>query len=240
MHLAFLAASALLKLWLSISKSIQIRKKKKRRNINLLCRWRISLRLFLTKQGSTGAYYCHRSHCSAALSVKWEERSRPAELHGANTWAVQRLCTELQVCSVSAQALQGGSLNGLKPSLCSLNPRQLQSLQFPLAQFVQLTAFSQCCESSLVFSPTQSYCYPGKLLAVPFISSAMGNFSLSVQLLFVSRCPFCSAWWMRYGTCKEMPAFGRGLPYNFIGLFLRNGQRKISVVAGKSCSIPRF
>lgn len=174
------------------------------------------------------------------MSVKWEERSRPAELHGANTWAVQRLCTELQVCSVSAQALQGGSLNGLKPSLCSLNPRQLQSLQFPLAQFVQLTAFSQCCESSLVFSPTQSYCYPGKLLAVPFISSAMGNFSLSVQLLFVSRCPFCSAWWMRYGTCKEMPAFGRGLPYNFIGLFLRNGQRKISVVAGKSCSIPRF
>lgn len=81
---------------------------------------------------------------------------------------------------------------------------------------------------------------PWKTLSCTLLSSAMGNFSLSVQLLFVSRCPFCSAWWMRYGTCKEMPAFGRGLPYNFIGLFLRNGQRKISVVAGKSCSIPRF
>lgn len=47
--------------------------------------------------------------------------------------------TELRVCSASAQALQGGSLNGLKSSLCSLDLRQLQSLQFPLAQFVELT-----------------------------------------------------------------------------------------------------
>lgn len=48
LHLAFLAESALLKLWLNISKSIQIRKKK-RRTINVLCRWRFSLRLFLVE-----------------------------------------------------------------------------------------------------------------------------------------------------------------------------------------------
>lgn len=116
--------------------------------------------------------------------------------------------TELRVCSASAQALQGGSLNGLKSSLCSLDLRQLQSLQFPLAQFVELTVLSLCCKSSLIFSPTQSYCYPGKHLAVPFISSAMGSFSLSGQLLFILCCPFCSAWWTRYGTYKEIPAFG--------------------------------
>lgn len=101
-----------------------------------------------------------------------------------------REVTELQVCSASAQALQRESLNGLMPSLCSLDVRQLQSLQFPSEQFVHLTVLSLSCKSSLVFSPTQSYCYPQNHLAVTFISCARGDLSLSVQLLFITFYPF--------------------------------------------------
>lgn len=102
--------------------------------------------------------------------------------------------------------MHGVILNGLKPSLCSLALRRLRSLQRPLAQHVQLTGCSLCSENLLVFSPTQSYCWPGKHSAVPFI--AMGSFSLSVQLLFFPFCPFCSSWWMRPDRCKAIPQFG--------------------------------
>lgn len=99
------------------------------------------------------------------------------DAHSKLTTGLYRVgeATKLQVCSASAQALQGGSLNGLKHSLCTLNLRWLQSFQFCLAQFVQLTVLSLCCKTMLVFSPTQSYCFPGKHLAVPFTSSAIGN-----------------------------------------------------------------
>lgn len=105
-----------------------------------------------------------------------------------------------------SSSLAQSNSDGLKPCLCLLGLRPLRSLWFPSAQFVQLTGLTLCSKNSLVFSPTLSYCCPGKHLAVPFIS--MGSFSLKAQLLFFPFCPFFSPWWMRSGRCKEIPEFG--------------------------------
>lgn len=145
----------------------------------------------------------------------------------------------LRVCSASAQALQGGSLNGLKLSLCSLSSRQLAVPPVSLSTICTIL-FSWAARVCWSSPPLKTHRYPGKLQS--FTSNAMGYFSLSVHLLFISSRLF-SVRWPRYGMRKEIPVFrrcwGRGgvSLCNIIGLFLRNRQRKISVIAEKSCPI---